>query len=66
MTANNLHCPNQSAYKKFHSTETLLVKITNDILVASNERSATVVMLIDLSAAFDTVDHDLLLKILEL
>ena len=65
MSKHNLHCPQQSAYKKCHSTETLLVKITNDLLLAADERSATVVMLLDLSAAFDTVDHDLLLKILE-
>ena len=65
MSKNLLHCPQQSAYKKGHSTETLLVRITNDLLMATDERSATVVMLLDLSAAFDTVDHDLLLKILE-
>ena len=65
LSKNNLHCSDQSAYKKNHSTETLLVKITNDILVASDSRSATVVMLLDLSAAFDTVDHKLLLNILE-
>jgi endonuclease/exonuclease/phosphatase (EEP) superfamily protein YafD len=64
LSKNNLHCSDQSAYKKNHSTETLLVKITNDILVASDSRSATVVMLLDLSAAFDTVDHKLLLNIL--
>ena len=64
MTRNNLHCPEQSAYKKNFSTETLLVRIWNDLLVASDEKSATVVMMLDLSAAFDTVDHDLLLNIL--
>ena len=55
----------QSAYKKQHSTETLLVRIWNDLLVAADEKTATVVMLLDLSAAFDTVDHDLLLRILK-
>ena len=60
----NLHCPEQSAYKKTFSTETLLIRIWNDLLVASDEKSATVVMMLDLSAAFDTVDHDLLLNIL--
>jgi hypothetical protein len=65
MSRNNLHCPNQSAYKKNHSTETLLIRIWNDLLVATDERKATVVMLLDLSAAFDTVDHKLLLKILK-
>ena len=62
---NNLNCNEQFAYKKHHSTETLLVKLTNDLLIASDEKSATVVMLLDLSAAFDTVDHDVLLKILK-
>ncbi|KAL5261774.1 hypothetical protein ACHWQZ_G007466 [Mnemiopsis leidyi] len=60
-----LRCPEQYAYKKDHSTETLLIKITNDLLIAADEKSATVVMLLDLSAAFDTVDHNLLLTILE-
>ena len=64
MTINRLHIPEQSAYKKNHSTETILVRIWNDLLVASEEKSATVVMMLDLSAAFDTVDHGLLLKIL--
>ena len=65
MTRNNLHCDEQSAYKKNHSTETLLIRIWNDLLVASDEKSATILMMLDLSAAFDTVDHDLLLKILK-
>ena len=64
MSLNNLNCPEQSAYRKNHSTETLLIKMTNDLLIASDEQTATVVMLLDLSAAFDTVDHTLLLKIL--
>ena len=42
----------------------MLVRIVNDILVASHENTATVVMLLDLSAAFDTVDHNKLLNIL--
>ena len=65
LTRNDLHCPDQFAYKKNHSTETLLIKIVNDLLIATDEKSATVVMLLDLSAAFDTVDHNLLLNILE-
>ena len=64
LAKNNLNCPDQYAYKKHHSTETLLIKLTNDLLIAADNKSATVVMLLDLSAAFDTVDHDLLLKIL--
>jgi hypothetical protein len=37
----------------------------NDLLIASEENKATVVMLLDLSAAFDTVDHNVLIRILE-
>ena len=65
LSNNNLHCPEQSAYKKNNSTETLLIRIWNDLLIATDERKATVVMLLDLSAAFDTVDHGLLLRILK-
>ena len=64
LATNNLNCADQFAYKKHHSTETLLIKLTNDLLIAADEKSATVVMLLDLSAAFDTVDHDILLRIL--
>ena len=65
MTANNLEIPEQSAYKKHFSTETLLVRLTNDILIASDAKNATVVLLLDLSAAFDTVEHSILLRILK-
>ena len=65
LTANNLNSHNQYAYKTHHSTETLIIKIVNDVLIAMDEKEATVIMLLDLSAAFDTVDHDLLLNILK-
>ena len=65
LSKNNLNCNEQFAYKKHHSTETLLIKLTNDILIAADEKSATVVMLLDLSAAFDTVDHDVIIQILK-
>ncbi len=64
MSKNNLNIPQQSAYKKFHSTETILLKVTNDLLVACDSKSATVLMMLDLSAAFDTVEHRKLLRIL--
>ena len=66
MNINNLNISHQTGYKKNHSTETLLVTLVNDLLIASDQNSATVVMLLDLSAAFDTVDHNKLLQILEL
>ena len=65
LSRNNLNITHQSGYKKNHSTETLLIRIVNDLLIASSESKATVVMMLDLSAAFDTVDHQKLLKILK-
>ena len=55
----------QSAYRQHHSCETSLVKLANDILWAMEKQLVTVVVILDLSAAFDTVDHDLLLEVLE-
>ena len=55
MKINNFNCPEQSAYKKHHSTELLIIKMTDDLLIASNGNSATAVMLLNLSAAFVTV-----------
>ena len=65
LDVNNLHCDSQHGYKKFHSTETLMLSVMNDILVGFDSKSATVLVLIDLSAAFDTVDHCKLLSILK-
>jgi hypothetical protein len=65
MDNNNLNVSSQSGYKKCHSTETLLIRVVNDLLIASSESKATIVMLLDLSAAFDTVDHVKLLTILK-
>jgi hypothetical protein len=53
---------NQSAYRKFHSTETALLRITNDILLAANNQKITALILLDLSAAFDTIDYHILLS----
>ena len=63
---NNIGCsiPNQYGYKPAHNTESLLIKITNDLLIASDSKTATVLLLLDLSSAFDTVDKMKLLRIL--
>ena len=52
----------QSAYKNFHSTETALVRVQNDILCAIDNNDSVILLLLDLSAAFDTVDHSILLS----
>ena len=54
--------PLQSAYKPFHSCETALVRVQNDILLAIDNLHCFMLLLFDLSAAFDTVDHEILLK----
>jgi hypothetical protein len=59
---NNLEEPFQSAYKRFHSAETTLLKVQNDILIAIDNSKCVVLLLLDMSAAFDTVDHELLLQ----
>ena len=55
----------QSAYRKFHSTETALLKIHSDILAPMDAGKVTALTLLDLSAAFDTIDHIILLKKLD-
>jgi len=55
----------QSAYRKRHSTETALLRVWSDILAAADLRQVTLLGLLDMSAAFDCVDHDLLLPRLQ-
>ena len=52
----------QSAYRKGHSTETALLRVVNDILSSMNKQHVSILVLLDLSAAFDTVDHAILLR----
>ena len=54
----------ESAYRKFYSTETALLRIQSDILSGLDEGNAAAILLIDMSAAFDTVNHNIMLSIL--
>ena len=65
MTANNLLEIYQPAYKSHHSTETALVLVQNGIIGALDRRYGIILVLLDMSAAFDTVNHEILLSRLE-
>ena len=58
--SNNLIEPNQSAYRRKHSTETTILKVMSDILGAMDKGEVVCLVLLDHSAAFDTVDHSIL------
>ena len=62
MITNNQYDPLQSAYRNHHSTETAILKVHNDILESMDKRNVVFLVLLDLSAAFDTVDHNILLN----
>ena len=55
----------QSAYRQFHSTETALLKVQNDILINMDNEEVTLLVMLDMSAAFDTIDHNILIDILK-
>jgi len=65
LSAHKLHEERQSAYKQFHSTESALLCVQNDILRSLDQNEATVLVMLDLSTAFDTIDHSNLLCRLE-
>ena len=64
MSHESISKENQSAYRVVHSTETALLKIQNNI--ATMDKGAAVgLVLLDLSAAFDTIDHSILFSCLQ-
>ena len=52
----------QSAYRAMHSTETALLKVVNDIRSSLDSNKCVILLMLDLSAAFDTVDYDILFR----
>ena len=62
---NNIFMPSQSAYRENHLTEIALFKVNNDLIQNRLNSHPTILLLLDLSAAFDTIDQNLLLNDLE-
>ena len=65
LQTNNLYCKYQSAYRKDHSTETALMKVYDDILEYLSPNTYATLVLLDFSAAFDTIDHEILITRLD-
>ena len=55
LDSNDLMPPTQSAYRKFHSTETAVSKVYNDLLLAADEGQMSALCLLDLTTAFSAV-----------
>jgi len=62
LTSNKLLNPHQSAYGKHHSTETALLYIHDHLINAIGSQKVSCLCLLDLSAAFDTIDHNILIS----
>lgn len=62
LASNKLYEHFQSAYRKYHGTETALLRVQNDILYNIDHKRGVYLVLLDLSAAFDTIDHSILLS----
>ncbi len=58
LTNNHINETFQSGFKSLHSTETALVRVLNDILMATDSGDSVILVMLDLSSAFDTADHE--------
>lgn len=65
LLVNDLYSTFQSAYRCHHSTETAMLRITNDINLALDNHDDVILVLLDLSSAFDTIDHTILIDRLQ-
>ena len=62
----NASLPNlQSGFRRFHPVETALLKVQTDVLMSMDRQEITLLALLDLSTAFDTIDHQILLNVIE-
>ena len=62
LTSNKIYPKLQAAYEQSHSTETALLRVQNDILRAIDNKTEVILVLLDLSTAFDTIDHEILVR----
>ena len=62
LASNNLYESFQSAYRKHHGTETAMLRVQNDISCDIDQKRVVFLVLLHLSAAFDTIDHSILLS----
>ena len=62
LVQHELYDNNQSAYRASHSTETSLLRVHHDVVSSLDRRSMVALIMLDLSAAFDVIDHAILLK----
>ena len=62
---NGLFSDAQSAYRQYHSTETAMLRVINDLLLALDKGNEAILVLLDYSAAFDTINHEVFFKRLQ-
>lgn len=60
-----LNAVHQSGNRKLHSTETALLYVTDQLLQAMDSKKVSIMVLLDMSKAFDSIRHDLLLSKLQ-